>query len=336
MRPPATPDRKAQWLLRTYPPSWRERYGEEFAELLVADLSERPRGTRRTLNVVASGLRARLSGLGLTGPMLPATEQARSSLAALICALAAFLVLGTSIWSQLTIGWQWSPPEATGTSVAVVVMSLGVVCFAALAVAAALPVVWSTLAAVRQRRAAGLGRPALLLAIGLVVVVVGGRHFGNGWPGTGGHPWSQQGLVPGGVAAFTWAATLSITTYWVHPHALLAFPGPELVWMLASPLALIMVVAGSAKIVRRVDLSPGLLRFEVRLGRVAGLAMVIFLGAAGLWMVEGESGAGPRNLFHTGVIDRIALVAMCTAVVVALHSLRRARQSSAHPRLTTT
>jgi hypothetical protein len=35
--------RRAARLLRCYPKSWRARYGDEFAELLTADLSERPR-----------------------------------------------------------------------------------------------------------------------------------------------------------------------------------------------------------------------------------------------------------------------------------------------------
>ena len=40
-------------LLRWYPRGWRARYGDEFAELLLAELAERPRGWRRTADVVA-------------------------------------------------------------------------------------------------------------------------------------------------------------------------------------------------------------------------------------------------------------------------------------------
>src|SRR5206468_3017335 len=59
-------------------------------------------------------------------------------------------------------------------------------------------------------------------------------HFGNGWPGTGGHPWARTGLVPGGVAAFCWACTLSVSSFWAHPGALAAFPAAELTWMALS------------------------------------------------------------------------------------------------------
>jgi hypothetical protein len=59
------PARRARRLLRWYPPLWRARYGEEFAELLIADLAERPRSWRRTADVARAGLLARLAGAGL-------------------------------------------------------------------------------------------------------------------------------------------------------------------------------------------------------------------------------------------------------------------------------
>jgi len=84
-----------------------------------------------------------------------------------------------------------------------------------------------------------------------------------------------------------------------------------------------MGVVGSAKIVRRVQLSPRILRVEILLGRLAAIAMALFLMAAGLWTLKG--GSGPRDLFDAGAIDRFALIAMTTSLVVAVHSLRRTR-----------
>jgi len=198
-----------------------------------------------------------------------------------------------------------------------------VVVFAVLAACAAGPVIWTVAMTFVHRNARGLGRPLILVAVGLAVVIAGSRHFGNGWPGTGGHPWSHQGMVPGGVAAFSWAATLSVTSYWMHPYALLAFPPAEVVWMFCSPVAMGMAVVGSAKVVRRVELAPRVLRIEIVLGRVAAVAMSLFLVAACLWTLKG--GPGPRGLFDTGAIDRFALVVMMLALGVAVHSLRRAR-----------
>jgi hypothetical protein len=315
--------RSAKRLLRWYPRSWRERYGDEFEELLLAEWAERPRSARRTVNVVASGLVARLSHAGLTGPVLDGPAQAHASLAAFVVALAAFLALGVSMWSQLTIGWQWSPPDAVATAVAVIGMTVMVGVFALLALGAAAPVAWVVIKAFRQRTAQGLGRPVGLIGSGLAVLIVGSRHFGNGWPGTGGHPWAHQGLVPGGIAAFSWASTLSISSYWLHPLALSAFPPAEVAWMIGSPVALIAIAVGAATVVRRVQLSQRALRFEVRLGRVTAAAMVLFVIAAACWVLEG--GAGPHGLFTSGAIDRVGLIAMVAAVVLAVRALGRAR-----------
>jgi hypothetical protein len=318
-------ERHAEHLLRWYPRAWRERYGEEFAELLMEDRAERPHSAGRTVNVMASGLLARLAGAGLAGGALEGPAQARASLSALICSVAAFLALGVSVWSQLTIGWQWSPPRTTGTAVAVVVMTAVVVALAGLAACAAAPVIWTVLRALAHRTAPGLGRPVLLVAVGLVVVVVGSRHFGNGWPGTGGHPWTDQGLVPGGVAAFSWASTLSVTSYWAHPTALSAFPFSEVAWMVGSPVAMVMVVVGSTKVVRRTHLTPRVLRAEMVLGRLAAAAMALFVLATGVWMLN--AGPGRRGLFASGAIDRVALIAMVACLLVAIQSLCRARRA---------
>jgi hypothetical protein len=324
-----SPARRAEHLLRWYPRVWRERYGEEFMALLMEDLAERPRWSGRTINVMGSGLLARLTAAGLTGSALDAADQARATLATLLCSVAAFLVLGVSMWSQLTIGWQWSAPDTTGTTVAIVTMTLTVAIFIVLALCAVGPVLWTVARSLATGNARGLARPLVLVATGISLVIVGSRHFGNGWPGTGGHPWAHQGLVPGGVAAFSWASTLSITSYWVHPAALLAFPAPELAWMLASPVALVMIAVGSAKVVRRVHLSLAVLRVEILLGRLAVATMAVFLLAAGEWILRG--GTGPRGLFDAGSIDRLAIVAMTASLVLAVHTLGRARTRGSAP-----
>jgi hypothetical protein len=118
--------------------------------------------------------------------------------------------------------------------------------------------------------------------------------------------------VPGGVAAFAWAATLSVTSYWAHPAALASFPTGEMAWMVVSPVALACVAGGVAVLFRRVDLSPRVLRFEAWLGRAACFVMAVFLAAAWLWMSDGD-----RGLFHPGIIDVAGLAVMTAALAVA-------------------
>jgi hypothetical protein len=316
---------RAARLLRWYPKSWRVRYGDEFAALLAADLVERPHSWRRAVDVARSGGVARLTSFGLTSHALEPSDQVRASLASLGCALAVFVTLGAAMWSQLTIGWQWARPDAMGTRAAMVVMSGALLLFVVLALLAAVPVATTVLGQIVRRRGYGLARPALVFLVCTAVLAVGARHFGNGWPGTGGHPWAQQGLVPGGIAAFLWASTLSISSYWAHPGALLGFPASEVAWMVVSPLAMVGAVAGATTTVRRLDASPRLLRYEGRLGRVAGVAMGVFLVGSCCWIVDG--GAGPRNLFHAGAIDVVGLAVMVAAALVACHALDRARDA---------
>jgi hypothetical protein len=102
----AAADRRAAALLRWYPAGWRARYGDEFAELLAADLAERPSCWRRTADIVRCGLSARLGEAGLTARALDPAAQVRASLATVSCELAAFLTLGLAMLAQLAIGWQ--------------------------------------------------------------------------------------------------------------------------------------------------------------------------------------------------------------------------------------
>ena len=321
------PRKRAARLLRWYPRAWRARYGEEFAALLTADLAERPRSAARTADVIRGGLVARLAGAGLCGcaPRAPELARAhvRAGLASLACCAAVFLGVGGAIWSQLVIGWQWSAPHTAGTAVATFVMTGTVLVLAALALIAALPVAWIVATRLSRGQARGLAVPSALFLAGLAVMIVGGRHFPNGWPGTGGHPWARIGLVPGGVAAFSWAATLSVSSFWAHPAALAAFPAAELTWMALSPLALACLVAGAATAVRRAELSPALLRFEGRLGVAACGTMAVFLGGGCAWL--GGRSAPPGSLFRPGAIDAAGLAVMALALGVACQAARQSR-----------
>ncbi len=314
--------------MRWYPTSWRARYGEEFAALLVCDLADRPRSWRRNLDVARTGLGARLSATGLGGRLLAPSDQVRASLASLGLAVGAFAVFALATWSQLAVGWQWAAPDTTATAVAMVVMSGTLAALGCLAVLGAVPVAWGVITTLMRRAERGaLVVPSALFVLGAVILVLGSRHFGNGWPGTGGHPWAQRSLVPGGAAAFAWASTLSISSYWAHPGALSTFPSGELAWMALSPIAMSAVVVGAVTTMRRLELTPRALRFEARLSMAAAGVTVAFLGACAIWMIDG--GPGPHRLFHAGAIDAAALGVMAVASVVACRAAQRARWGGA-------
>jgi hypothetical protein len=318
---PADIKARACGRLRWYPAAWRARYGDEFAELLAADLAERPRSLRRDADIACSGLRARLADVGLTPHAFDRGASPRARLATLACCAAAFMLAAAAMWSQLAIGVSWTHPRHAGVTQALDLMSAALLVCSVLAGLAAIRVGGSVIAAIRRGDGLRLLRPAALIATGATVLFFGAKHFENAWPGTGGHLLVHQSLVPGGVAAFGWAATMWITSYVMHPAALVAFPAGQLAWMALSPAAAGGAIAGTASLLRQLDQSPGALRFELGLARVGGAAMLLFIAGALRWLVSPEPGVMPA--FHVGVIDLAALAVLALTVATASQAIRR-------------
>jgi len=337
-RPPAE---RAARLLRWYPRPWRDRYGAEFTELLISDIEERPRSVRRAVDVARGGLVARLTQAGLAGCPLAAPgravtpqlryRQVSASLGSLGGVLAAFLMAGAALWSGLVIDRQALPPLARPATalLATDVISVAMLALLALAAAAALPVLatlavrfWAGGRAVRK----ALRRPAAVLLAGVTFLFIGGRHFENGWPGTGGH----GSFVPAGLAAFEWATSLSVSAYWAHPAGFFAsFPRPEVYWMGTSPLALAASVIAAVILIRRAGLPSRVLAFEVRLATAACAVMPVVFGAAACWVATsgGSHPAGGLPLpFHAGLIDLACTALLALALPLAAQAARTARR----------
>ncbi|MEY2453434.1 MAG: hypothetical protein QOD92_3008 [Acidimicrobiaceae bacterium] len=318
-------ERHARRLMRSYPPMWRERYGDEFVELLVQDLDERRRVLPVTADVLRGGMVARLREAGIGETALGAAEQPDASMRTLVWSLATGFLVGVAMWSQLAIGWRWEPPNGTAVAVAMVSMSAAVAVLCTLAVLATVPISWAVGRSLTRGNAA-LFRPVVLTMGSCVLLLIGCRHFAGGWPGTGGHEWNHQGLVPAGVASFGWAATRGLTAYWAHPAALASFPVVEVLWMLASPLALVGLVTGSVRIVRHVELSRRVLRYEITLAVVAVAVTLAFFAGAGLWVLDNGT-PGPTGIYRVGMIDVVGLAAMAGACGVAFRAAFRARDA---------
>jgi hypothetical protein len=314
--------KRAQRLLRWYPPAWRARYGDEFTQLLIDDIVERPRSLTRTADVFRSGLLARLAGAGLVGDTRKPEHQIRAGLATLSIALSAFLAFGIAIWSQLTIGWQWAAPATPATRTGMILMWGAAIAVMLLVALAAIPILWVLGRAFVSGRARGLMLPAIAISAGLVFVIAGSVHFGHGWPGTGGHPWDGRDIVPDSVARFAWAATLWVNAYWVHPGALGSFPASEIAWMSVSPIALLAVLVGAGTTLRRLPLPAPVLRYESWLGMATVLAMAAFLAGAASWVISG--GPGPRDLFRVGAIHWVCIVLMSATLLLAFRAAQRA------------
>jgi hypothetical protein len=322
--PDAAAKRSAR-LLRFYPKEWRNRYGEEFAELLAADLAERPRCRQRTADVIAHGLLARVSVAGVPGTTADPAEQVRAGLVVVGGTVAAFLTFGVAMWSQVVIGWRWRPPATPAVAAGMLSMSAAVLVMVALILVAVMPLT-AALARALLRREKGFTGPAAIAGTALVVLVVGGLHFNAQWPGSGGRPWGSQALVPSGVASFCWAITRGVSSFWFHPHALARFNGGEIGWMVTSLVAIAALVVSSSKIVRRLRLTPRVLRFEAILARMALVVMTLFAVGAAAWVVAGRP-VGPTGVYQVGAIDQVGLVVLGLTLATAGRALARIKAS---------
>jgi hypothetical protein len=310
-------------LLLWYPPAWRTRYGDEFAELLAAEIAERPRDRRRTVNVALSGVRARLVDAGLASHPLDHATAARAGLATLACCGALFATFGAAMWSQLATGLQWAVPDNRGITQALDLMSLALLTFCVVAALGLTGLIRAGVVAVARHRGRALLGPATLAIVSAAILLFGGRHFANAWPGTGGHLLMTHGLrAPAGLVAFCWSITMWITSYWAHPAMLAAFPATQIAWMTLAPLAACGLMTGMAQLIRRLDRSPRALCFETWLGRVAGGGMLIFLCGVLRWLSSAEAGPPP---FHVGSIDVAGLTVLVLVVATGLQAMRNRR-----------
>jgi hypothetical protein len=316
-------ERRAERLTRLYPRAWRERYGEEFAQLLIDDLSERPHAPRRDLDVVGHALWAQLAHRGLVGRVLGAERRSQVALYAIAGMGLLFVVLGIGVWSQMTVAWQWAPPTDPAAKTAMWLMSVALLGFAVLSVPVILRVAAGTILALARGEVQRLWRPAMVTLVAAGLLYLGCRHFGSGWPGTGGHPWSGRGLVPGWLARLGWAGTLWLSSYWAHPLALRSFPVTEVVWMTLSPALWLTLVTAGLRLLGRTGQSPRLQRWTLSAGAIAVALMCVFLAGAGLWVLTSEP--GPRNLFAVGVVDLVIVVVLAGALIGTTHMLHRAR-----------
>jgi hypothetical protein len=314
--------RRARRLVAFYPERWRDRFGDEFEQLLIDDMRERPRSVRRGLDVAAHGAWARLVDAGVVGRGFAPTLQAWIALRALALIAAVFAVLATGMWAQLTVSWQWSAPPASSTRTAMWLMSgalsgLGVVLLVAFVV------VGYSVTAAAVRRQARIAWMSWSLSVGCALLFcVGCHHFGALWPGTGGHPWAERGLVPDAVARPTWAATLWISAYWAHPGALRQFPIREVAWMAVSPLLLAMSFIGALRAARQMVLSKPALRSLAILGTLGVTLAALFVAGATDWVFSRSS--GPHGLFAVGVIDELGLLVLAITLIAGAHTARRA------------
>ncbi len=171
--------RLVEVLLRLYPPGWRERYGEEFADVLVASLARGERTWQIVLDVCAGALDARLHPSIPGGAPMP--DRVRSCAQVAFCAFVAFCLAGS--------GFQKMSEDPAFTAAArghpTVGFAYGVIVFGAIAAALAVvagslpvlvPVLRQAVAGRRDLRRLLLVPPLALAAWAAVLIAVTRLH----------------------------------------------------------------------------------------------------------------------------------------------------------------
>jgi hypothetical protein len=300
-------EQHARRLVRFYPRSWRDRYGDELAALIIDDLTDQPRSLWRDLDVVRAGLAARLSACGIArGPV----RDRSATTAAAAAGAVVFVASALSIWTQLADGWLASSPDTVAVTVGLVTLSLW---FGGLGVVTAVVGARTARSAVRAARA-GHGsevlRPLSWLLASAGVLIVGTRLMAPRWPGAA-RP--QHGGILASVARYTWAATDTISTFWLHPYRLVQLPLGELFWMAVSPAAAVVLVWATIR-VAQTGRQGGQLRVP-RMTTRAGVATLPCFVTAAAWVIGSQHAANAS--YRAGTLDLVLVAAMVAAAFVA-------------------
>jgi hypothetical protein len=305
-----TAERRAERMLRSYPRVWRDRYGDEFHALLADDLAERPHCPRRDLDVVRAGLAARLSACGLTaGPLRDSAAASAAAAVASVC----FAACALSIWTQLADGWLTGPSHAQVVTASLIALSAWLGGLVVVSIIFGLRV---AVAVVRTCRSGGgrfLVRPLVTLAASSGVLVAGFCIVAATSPSARG---PRRDGVLSHTAALSWAATQTISTFWLHPSRLVALPATNLAWMLICPAAVVAAGWALLRLVRVTDSAAARQHWPA-----ASLVQVLLLhglAAAAIWVI-GSQHAENLN-YRAGTLD-LGLIAV---MAIAAGAVRRA------------
>jgi hypothetical protein len=309
--------RRSARLLRWYPPAWRERYGEEFADHLEQEFAERRVDLRRSLNVAYKGLVARADDVGLlNGSQIPGgqTRAALGTSFALI-ALAAVLVLNFWSWAML----QWSarhyhpiPVDATtGT------LTVGTGLLVLVLVAMVLIVLVSAVRQIVRGRGRSIVGP-FVFAVGAVAFLyysvrwLPRRFAGISHMIQGGYRWSHPGPAAYGLAEIAKVVTQPWVSMW--DPGISGEPTSQAVMNDLAPLAVLVFAVAMALLVRRVELP----RVSERLGSATVVLLGVLSGVFLITLVVWFTVGGPifATFGETGNIGGVAYVVFLALVTV--------------------
>ncbi len=322
--------RRATRLLRWYPPTWRERYGEEFSDHLEQEFADRRIDLRRSINVAFKGLVARADDIGLSNASLSPGGQTRAALGTSFALIALTAVLALNFWSYAMLQWSARhyhpiPVDATTGTLTVATGLLVLVLVAMVLIV--------LVSAVRQI-VRGRGRPIVgpfAFAVGAVAYLcyalppwLPSMFARYSHMFQGGYRWTHPGPAAYGLASIAKFVTQPWVSMW--DPGISGEPTSQAVMNDLAPLAVLVFAVAMAFLVRRVELP----RVSEQLGSATvvllGILSGVFLIALVVWFTVG----GPiyATFGETGNIAGVAyLVFMALVTVLVARSGLLARRN---------
>lgn len=329
------PGRRAKRLLRWYPPTWRERYGDEFVDHLEQEYADRPLDFRRSLNVAIKGLVARAEDIGLSHTSLNPSGQPRAALGTSFASIALMVVVMINFWSRAMLLWsgrRYHPiPVSATTGILTVAIGLMVVVLVVVVSAVAVLVARQIL---RGRGRRLVGPSVLALASGGYLLYAAQRFPSLLAPYVDGvHGFRQLSLSnPGGSIANFAQVIWELTQSWVAPWSQGIPAGPFTIQNVIDdcvPLAMFAFGVALALVIRRVELPRANNRLVLSTIALLGTFTAAFFVAYIAWSTFG----GPSNSEYffpesswLGIVY-LVLLALIPMLVIRSRVLARRHES---------
>jgi hypothetical protein len=310
--------RRAARLLRWYPPAWRERYGEEFADHLEQEFADRPVDPRRSLNVACKGLVARVEDIGLLNASRSPSDQTRAALGTSFALLALAAVIALNFWSWAMLQWSARTyhPIPVDATTGILTVATGILLLVLVAIV--LIVLGSAVRQIVRGRGRRVVGPLVFAAVSVACFC----YFLPPWlPGMfaryshmfqGGYRWTHPGPAAYGLATIAHVVTQPWVSMW--DPGISGEPTSQTVMNDLAPLAVLVFAVAMAFLVRRVELP----RLSERLGSATVVLLGILSGVFLLTLVVWFTVGGPiyATFGETGNIAGVAYLVFLALVAV--------------------
>jgi hypothetical protein len=314
--------RRALRLLRWYPPAWRDRYGEEFVDLMEQELADTPRSVKRTANVVVKGLIARLGDVGLVRPALEVAKPEGVSVATGFVLAALFAPLALHYWSDAMIRWNQNPRWTSSIPISILTACATVLMATVLLLAIGILV--ALLAAAgrsigRGERSRIIGPLAVILGSGSILGLTAYLSLTN-LVSRGGFQWTHPGNAIKQLAGIALSATDNSSWMWNSPlRRFAAAPG---LLAAALPMVLVAFALAVAALARRVHYSPTSAVRGRLIAKLLASSMALFMVDYLAWILAGGPDHAPGLTYQQNVFGELTeLIFLSLIATLALRSV---------------